>query len=162
MYPPGSKIPGKSKKTPISEGAMPIPATVWGPHYWFVLHSMAYTYPEHPTNVTKKKYYEFIQNLPLFLPDQKMGNEFTALLDKYPISPFLDSRESFIRWAHFIHNKINLKIGKPEISIYKALDQFYRECLPRPLKEHRTHKTWRDIMYICCLLGLVLFAYLMS
>jgi hypothetical protein len=27
---------------------------VWGPHYWFVLFSMALTYPERPNDVTIK------------------------------------------------------------------------------------------------------------
>ena len=45
---------------------MNLDSKVWGPHYWFVLYSIAITYPNTPNNVTKKKYYEFIQNLPLF------------------------------------------------------------------------------------------------
>ena len=64
-------------------------AAVWGPHYWFVLFSMAVTYPERPNDVTIKKYYDFIQNLPLFLPNHQMGNAFSELLDKYPVSPYL-------------------------------------------------------------------------
>ena len=28
---------------------------VWGPHYWFVLHTIANTYPLSPNDVTKKK-----------------------------------------------------------------------------------------------------------
>ena len=27
---------------------------VWGPHYWFFLHTVAMTYPHHPNSVTKK------------------------------------------------------------------------------------------------------------
>ena len=50
---------------------------VWGPHYWFFLHTLVMTYPHHPNTVTKKKYYEFIQNLPLFLPVE----EATLLVD---------------------------------------------------------------------------------
>ena len=46
---------------------------VWGPHYWFFLHTLAMTYPHHPNSVTKKKYYEFIQNLPLFLPVEEIS-----------------------------------------------------------------------------------------
>ena len=42
---------------------------VWGPHFWFTLHTMSMTYPIHPNTVTKKKYYEFITNLPIFLPN---------------------------------------------------------------------------------------------
>ena len=38
---------------------------VWRPHYWFVLHTIALTYPLHPNETIKKKYYDFINN---FLP----------------------------------------------------------------------------------------------
>ena len=31
--------------------------SVWGPHYWFFLHTISMTYPYHPNAVTKKKYY---------------------------------------------------------------------------------------------------------
>ena len=30
-------------------------AKVWGPHYWFVLFTMASCYPKNPNDVTKKK-----------------------------------------------------------------------------------------------------------
>jgi hypothetical protein len=75
------------------------------------------TYPHHPNAVTKKKYYEFIQNLPLFLPVEEISGEFSKLIDKYPITPYLDNRDSFVRWMHFIHNKINEKLEKPQISL---------------------------------------------
>ena len=52
---------------------------IWGPHYWFVLHTIALQYPLHPTKIIKKKYYDFIQNLPLFIPiefGQKSRDEY--------------------------------------------------------------------------------------
>ena len=61
--------------------------TIWGPHFWFFLHTLAMSYPHHPNAVTKKKYYELIQNFPLFIPNSSMGNYFSSLLDKYPIAP---------------------------------------------------------------------------
>lgn len=94
---------------------------VWGPHYWFFLHTVAMTYPHYPNAVTKKKYYEFIQNLPLFLPVEDVSKDFEKLLEQYPITPYLDNRESFVRWTHFIHNKINAKLEKPQMS----LNEFY-------------------------------------
>ena len=54
---------------------------IWGPHYWFFLHTIAMTYPHHPNAVTKKKYYEFVQNLPLFIPVEQISKEFSLLLD---------------------------------------------------------------------------------
>ena len=83
---------------------------IWGPHYWFFLDTVAMTYPNHPNAVTKKKYYEFVQNIPLFIPVENMASEFSKLLDKYPVVPYLDNRESFILWIWFIHNKINEKL----------------------------------------------------
>jgi hypothetical protein len=91
---------------------MVLDSNVWGPHYWFVLLSIAICYPIHPNDVTKKKYYELIHNFPLFMPDSRIGNKFSELLDKYPITPYLDSRDSFIKWVHFIHNRVNKIIGK--------------------------------------------------
>lgn len=102
----------------------------WGPKYWFVLHAIAYNYPNNPNSITKRKYYDFIQNIPLFLPDHDMGDRFAIMLDKYPVSPYLDCRESFIIWMHFIHNKYNVILGKQTISLYAALDN-YHECMAK-------------------------------
>ena len=100
---------------------------IWGPHYWFFLHTVAMTYPNHPNSVTKKKYYEFIQNLPLFIPVEQISKEFEKLIDIYSITPYLDNRESFVRWTHFIHNKINEKIEKPTISLNDFFIQYYNQ-----------------------------------
>ena len=53
---------------------------IWGPQYWFVLYTIAISYPINVNVVTKKKYYDFIQNLPLFLPIANMGNIFSQFL----------------------------------------------------------------------------------
>jgi hypothetical protein len=106
---------------------------VWGPHYWFFLHTIAESYPETPNAVAKRKYYDLIQNLPLFIPIVEIGNKFSHLLDKYPVSPYLDSRESFVKWVHFIHNKINAYLGKEELSLPEALLRYRDQYKPRPI-----------------------------
>jgi hypothetical protein len=108
-------------------------SSVWGPHYWFFLMSLAMYYPENVNSVTKRKYYDFIINLPVFIPDPEMGNTFSHLLDKYPVSPYLDNRESFLKWVHFIHNKINYMIGKEEISYSEAIAKYLAEYTPKPV-----------------------------
>ena len=54
-----------------------------------------------------------------------MGNAFSLILDSYPVTPYLDSRESFIKWMHFIHNKINLTLGIPEKTLEETLRSYY-------------------------------------
>lgn len=106
---------------------------IWGPHYWFFLHTVAESYPIHPNPVTKRKYYDLIQNMPLFIPDAEIGGKFSQMLDKYPVTPYLDNRDSFVRWVHFMHNKMNYKLGKQEISLPLALDKYRDEYQPKPI-----------------------------
>jgi len=92
---------------------------------------------------TKKKYYELIQNLPLFIPIESIGNDFIKLLDEYPVTAYLDNRESLIKWMHFIHNKINEKLEKPKISINEFYLRYYEEYKPKDIKM-KEHYRWRE------------------
>ena len=104
---------------------------VWLPHLKFTLQTMAITYPKHPNDVSIKKYYDFIQNLPIFIPMEPIGNHFLELLDKYPVTPYLDSKDHLIRWVHFIHNIINKSLGKPTITLEEALEKYYYHYKPQ-------------------------------
>ena len=135
---------------------------VWGPHYWFFIHTVAMTYPNNPNSVIKKKYYEFIQNLPLFIPNESMGNQFSEMLNLYPVVPYLDSRESFIRWTHFIHNKINIKLEKPPISLEQFYSFYYQQYKPKKVHWVEYMKLRKKIIYtifILMLVGLLIYFY---
>jgi len=120
---------------------------IWGPHYWFFLHTVAMTYPHHPNAVTKKKYYEFVQNLPLFIPVEQISKEFEKLIDVYPITPYLDNRDSFTRWMHFIHNKINEKLEKPPITLNDFFVQYYNQYKSQNEKTAEYYKLREKLIY---------------
>ena len=122
-------------------------ATVWGPHFWFFLHTIALHYPKNPNATTKKKYYELIENLPLFIPVESMATDFTHLLNEYPLVPYLDNRDSLIRWMHFIHNKVNEKLEKPKISLSDFYIQYYNEFKPKNVKRMEYLKTYQRAIY---------------
>ena len=122
----------------------------WGPHFWFFLHTVSVTYPETPNDVTKRKYYDLIQNFPLFLPSG--GSKFAEMIDKYPVTPYLDSRESFVRWVVFIHNKYNVWLGKPPMDLMDALDTYYN-TYQSPLEKAESYLT-RDHVIVLMLVGL--------
>jgi hypothetical protein len=128
---------------------------VWGPHFWFFIHTIALTYPIHPNTMTRKKYYEFINNLPSFIPNQNISKYLTILLDKYPLTPYLDNRESFIRWTHFIHNKINQKLKKPKISLEQFYVQYYENYKTKDVQLIEYTKLRRHIVYILFIVILV-------
>ena len=98
---------------------------IWGPHYWFFLHTVALNYPLYPNDISKKKYYDFIENFPLFIPVPDIANSFSKILDEFPVTPYLDSRESFIKWIHFIHNKVNINLNLPEQTLDESLKNYY-------------------------------------
>ena len=132
---------------------------VWGPFYWFVLHTIALTYPANPNEVIKKKYYDFIHNLPLFLPVSTIGNQFSVLLDKFPVTPYLDSQPSFVKWMHFIHNKINETLNKPEITMEDAMVKYYEHYKPKIVKDNeqkrrREKYVFLGIVAICIIISI--------
>tara|TARA_B110000967_G_C18884719_1_gene563262 strand:+ start:1470 stop:1898 length:429 start_codon:yes stop_codon:yes gene_type:complete len=133
---------------------------VWGPHYWFFLHTIAESYPLHPNEVSKRKYYDLIQNMPIFIPIDEIGNYVSDLLDKYPVSPYLDNRDSFVRWVHFIHNKVNLHIGKDEVSLPKAMALYRNEYKPKPIYLAEKINWRKHYLHILLILILICLIYI--
>ena len=133
---------------------------IWGPHYWFFMMTLAMSYPKTPNTITKRKYYDLISNMPLFIPNEKIGNEFSKILDKYPVSPYLDNKDSFIRWVIFIHNKINSIVGKEEITIFKAIDNYKDNYRPKMLIVYDKTDFRKRIIYSVYILLFIILIYL--
>ena len=129
---------------------------VWGPHYWFFLHTLSMNYPKNPNAVTKKKFYEMIQNFYLFIPVESISNNFNRLIVKYPVAPYLDNKESLIKWVHFIHNKVNENLEKPHISIEEFYTNYYEQYKSKNTKLMSYYKIKQKIIYLSVLF--ILFA----
>lgn len=129
---------------------------IWGPHFWFFINTLAMTYPNKPHETTKKKYYDFIQNLPIFIPNPEIGNEFSKYLDKFPVTPYLDSRDSFLKWVHFIHNKVNMTLEKPLLSYDDFIDNYNAHYLSDRDKNEDEFR-WKHKVVYAVLLLLLLF-----
>lgn len=99
--------------------------TVWGPHYWMFLHSVAAHYPKHPNGISKKVHYRLFHNFHEFIPNNNVARNFRRLLEMYPITPYLDSRARLVEWVHFIHNKVNEHLGKPTITLEQHRDNMH-------------------------------------
>lgn len=134
---------------------------IWFPHYWFVLQTISMTYPEKPNEECKKKYYDLIQNIPLFLPLEKMGNQFVSILNEYPVSPYLDSRDSFVKWVHFIYNKVNKKNGKDIVSLDTFIKN-YRMNYNYQEKDKQWLSLKKKIFFIFTLIFFLFIIYLNS
>lgn len=129
---------------------------IWGPHYWFFLFTVALSYPDHVNAVTKRKYYDLVQNMPIFIPNEHIAKEFSNMLNAYPVTPYLDHRDSFVRWVVFIHNKVNEKLGKPEITPDEAMDLYFRKMVPRTLLPRQKYE-WRKYAVYAGILSVLMF-----
>jgi hypothetical protein len=133
-------------------------AKTWGPHYWFFMMSVALSYPDFPNETTKRKYYDFFTNFALFIPDPDMGKRFSGMLDRYPITPYLGSKDSLVRWVVFIHNKYNEMLGKHEVSLDAALAAYYDQFIPKPVYLHhklKMRRYWIHAVFIALCFALI-------
>lgn len=106
---------------------------IWGPHYWFFLHSVAFNYPRNPTAVDRKIHYRLIHHFSEFIPDTDSSNRFRKLLDLHPVSPYLDTKEDLVGWMHALHNRMNTILDKPTLSLEDHKTNFLN---PTPFKDH--------------------------
>ena len=134
--------------------------SIWGPHYWFMLHTMAFHYPQHPTSIQKKIYHRFIHNLHEFIPNRSMANTFQRLLVDNPVSPYLDNRADFIQWMHHMHNLVNKRLDRPTMSLSEHYDEFNRHFEPKRTKIQRLFKEKKKVVYTLAIIGVVVYLYL--
>lgn len=141
---------------------MTLDTSVWLPKYWFVLTTMGCTYPLKPNEVTRKKYYELIQNMPLFMPEGDASKAFLELIDKYPVTPYLDDRDGFMKWIHFIQNKLNQALGYQEQTTAEAMEAYYDEYKPKEVLMQDVFRQRERYLYIAAILGLLMGAFYLS
>jgi hypothetical protein len=132
---------------------------VWGPHFWFFLMTIAISYPTKANEVTKKKYYDLITNFPLFIPHDKIGNKFSQMIDKYPVTPYLDGKDAFIKWVHYIHNKINEELGKDSVLFTEALNTYYEKYKPKEIRLRDEMRYRRKLIISVLIVILIIGAY---
>lgn len=153
------KVKGKSvlnKSSPFIPHSVDIDLApeVWGPHFWFVLHSFAIAYPIKPTETSKKKAYDFVHSFAWGIPDSNSARNFHRILEAYPVAPYLDSRESFMKWCHFIHNIVNRSIGKQTIDYIDSL-KLYHQNYETPSTVSQLYKKNREKIIYGFTLGIL-------
>jgi hypothetical protein len=91
-----------------------------------------------------------------------MGDYFITLLNEFPVTPYLSSNMSFMKWVHFMNNKLNKAMNIPEINFYESLEKYYDEYKPKEIKEQKIYKERKKyiqfaVVFAIC--GLVIYSY---
>jgi hypothetical protein len=102
-----------------------IDPTLWGPSAWKFMHYITLSYPDKPTTTDMNSVRTFFTTVANLLPCEKCRAEYTSLLKQNPLTQqVVSSRNNLSIWLLDIHNKVNVKLGKPEES-YQQMTQNY-------------------------------------
>tara|TARA_B100000963_G_C22370075_1_gene555499 strand:+ start:56 stop:523 length:468 start_codon:yes stop_codon:yes gene_type:complete len=139
---------------------------IWGPYFWFTLHTITLAYPDNPTYHDKRRYNDFFVSVQYILPCPKCREHYKQHLDNFPISISLDNKESLVIWLFNLHNQVNISLKKP-IMEYEAFKEKYRkiynptiiEKIDTPENDFKNAKIIIFIIFITIVLGYVYYTY---
>ena len=94
---------------------------VWGPKLWYLIHIVAYQYPENPSELYKTNYKLFYINIiPDVIPCSYCKMHYMDYLKKNNINHYLNNRIKLIEWTINAHNNVNKQKGKYIFSLEEA------------------------------------------
>jgi len=94
--------------------------SIWGPHLWTGLHYVALGYPGGASATDRAHYKAFYEGLSNVLPCGKCVQHYIQLLKESPIDAYLDTADTLFEWTVIIHNAVNKRLGKKEVSLEQA------------------------------------------
>lgn len=97
---------------------------IWGPHAWFFLHTVTFSYSDNPTQTDRYEMKSFFNNFSNIIPCIVCKSHFKQNMEKYPIENFLDSRDDLVNWLINLHNIVNIKLGKPIYNNLEIINQY--------------------------------------
>lgn len=77
---------------------------------WKLMHTVAWLYPAHPSDMQRLDARHFIQNMRLLVPCGICRRHFAAYLARNP--PNVQSGQAFFQWTVDLHNHVNRRNGK--------------------------------------------------
>jgi hypothetical protein len=114
---------------------------IWGPHLWFSLHTISFTYPLKPKDEDKKNYNEFFTQLQHVIPCSICKKNYKRHLQEFPVNNHLDSRKDIVYWVIDLHNMVNSETGKRVISYEDAIkryeDAYKKDIILDPKDENK-------------------------
>lgn len=113
--------------------------SVWGPVFWFALHTMSFNYPVKPTPEDKKHYKDFIISLKYILPCRSCRENLVKNFKKLPLTMSdMKNRESFSRYVYNLHELVNTMLKKKSNLTYEDVrdrfETFRAKCVVKSKK----------------------------
>ena len=95
-----------------------------GKSTWGLLHTIAANYPDQPTEQQKKDVKGLFSILSRLYPCEFCARDFRKEIKETPVEA--GNQEQFSQWLCRLHNKVNIKLGKPEFDC-KRVNERWRD-----------------------------------
>ena len=108
---------------------------VWGPSFWFVVHLGTIQYPTNPSPFWKGRMKQFITSFPIMVPCESCRDHAIAFIERNwnNIDAIVSSRNNVFEFFVKMHNMVNKKLNKPEMTISDA----YKKYSPSSVLVHK-------------------------
>ena len=102
--------------------------TKWGPHLWAYLHYSAINYPHKPSKEQKEAMKDWLTCLSATIPCKNCSHHYGKYIQKHTneLDDICSSKNKLFNFLVDIHNKVNKRNGKREIS-YEEARWIYRK-----------------------------------
>lgn len=141
---------------------------IWGPYFWFSLHTVTLAYPNVPTYDERRHYNDFFVSLQNVLPCKLCREHYKKHLQQFPISVHLNNKEDIVRWCFNLHNRVNRSLGYEDFT-YEEFREKYRKIYaptviekiinPEHLKKYRKHKIIVLVVSLIIIFTLIYYYY---
>jgi FAD-linked sulfhydryl oxidase len=100
---------------------------IWGPNFWFALHTITFNYSVNPDEEEKERIRNFFNSLEYILPCKLCRVNYSHHIRQNPIENQLNSRKDLVFWLIDIHNMVNVQNNKPKLS-YEQVISIYEKA----------------------------------
>jgi hypothetical protein len=97
----------------------------WGSAYWKMSHYITFAYPDNPSNDDKIVVKNHFDNLVYLLPCENCRGHYSQHIKNFPLTnDILSSKYKLIKWLADLHNDVNKRTGKREMTIEQVIAMY--------------------------------------
>lgn len=100
--------------------------SAWGPHLWYYLHTCSFNYPDHPSQEKKENMKKWLRSLYATMPCSSCSQHYKSYMDDADLDTICSSKEALFTFIVDLHNKVNARTGKKQLSYQEAYDMYSR------------------------------------
>jgi hypothetical protein len=99
---------------------------IWGPAFWFTLHTSAVYYPENPSNIVRERMKNRILAIPYEVPCSVCRPHASSFIEtrREKLDQIVSNRHELGKFYVDFHNAVNKRHNKPEWTYEKAFEVY--------------------------------------